>query len=357
VAEHGSIPAVVLGGNGYVAGEVLRLLACHPVLRVVAVASASHVGEKVTLSFPHLAGSFSEELRFQEVAEVSGHFRRGEPVAIFAATPHGSTAAMLDGVLSEAATAGAPARAVDLSADFRYAEPAEFEAVYGHAHGAPHRCGSFVCAVPEHHPGRPSAHAAQPGCFTTAVTLAAYPFFALGLGEGVVFASAVTGSSGSGRSPVAGTHHPERSGNVYAYAPLTHRHEPEMRRLLAPACGGEEPEVEFVAHSGPFVRGIHATLRLSLKEAATPSALAEAVNGFYRGSPFVAASVEPPKLNEVVGTNRCRIGVATRGRTAVVTSVIDNLVKGAAGGGVQWMNRLLGLDEDAGLRLPGLGWH
>ena len=88
-----------------------------------------------------------------------------------------------------------------------------------------------------------------------------------------------------------------------------------------------------------------------------PDVLAEAVNDFYRGAPFVTASVEPPKLNEVVGTNRCRIGVATRGRTAVVTSVIDNLVKGAAGGGVQWMNRLLCLDEDAGLRLPGLGWH
>jgi N-acetyl-gamma-glutamyl-phosphate reductase len=105
------------------------------------------------------------------------------------------------------------------------------------------------------------------------------------------------------------------------------------------------------------VRGIHATLRLSLKVPASAADLAAAVNAFYDGSPFISASVDPPRLNEVVGTNRCGIGVAARGRTAVVTAVLDNLVKGAAGGGVQWMNRLLGLDEAAGLRLAGLGWR
>jgi N-acetyl-gamma-glutamyl-phosphate reductase common form len=357
VAEPGSIAAVVLGGTGYVAGEVLRLLAAHPAMRVVAVTSTSRVGEPVAALFPHLAGSLPAALRFEETAALGGRFHRGEAVAVFAATPHGSTAAILDGVLTEAECAGAAVHAVDLSADFRFADPAQFEAVYGHAHGAPHRCSSFVCAVPEHHAGRPPSHAAQPGCFTTAVALGAYPFLALGLADGDVFASAVTGSSGSGRSPAATTHHPERSGNMYAYAPLAHRHEPEMRLLLAPACGGEPPRVEFVAHSGPFVRGIHATLRLSLSDPVPASTLVQAVNGFYRDGPFVTASVEPPKLNEVVGTNRCRIGVASRGRTAVVTVVIDNLVKGAAGGAVQWMNRLFGLEDDAGLRQPGLGWH
>jgi N-acetyl-gamma-glutamyl-phosphate reductase len=357
MAERAGIPAVVLGGTGYVAGEVLRLLASHPEMHVAGVASTSQVGEPVGEFFPHLAGLLADGLVFEDAAHVAGHFRRGEPMAVFAATPHGSTAALLDGVLADAEAAGAEAHAVDLSADFRYASPAAFEAVYGRAHGAPQLCGSFVCAVPEHHAGPLPAHAAQPGCFTTVVTLAAFPFFALGLAEGGVFASAVTGSSGSGRSPVATTHHPERSGNMYAYAPLAHRHEPEMRRLLAPACGGTEPDVEFVAHSGPFVRGIHATLRLSLSRPAPPEALVETASDFYSGCPFVTVSVEPPKLNEVVGTNRCRIGVATRGRTAVVTAVIDNLVKGAAGGAVQWMNRLFGLDETAGLRLPGLGWH
>jgi len=246
---------------------------------------------------------------------------------------------------------------VDLSADFRFADPARFAAIYGRSHGAPSRSASFVCAVPEHFTGRPRAHAAQPGCFTTAVALVAYPMYALGLAEGGVFVSAVTGSSGSGRTPGDKTHHPERSGNLFAYSPLGHRHEPEMRALLAPACGGTEPEVELVAHSGPFVRGIHATLRMTLREPMAAANVVAAIEGFYRGAPFVTVSVEPPRLNDVVGTNRCRLGVVTRGRTVVLTSVLDNLVKGAAGGAVQWMNRLFGLDEDAGLRLAGLGWH
>ena len=127
--------------------------------------------------------------------------------------------------------------------------------------------------------------------------------------------------------------------------------------LLAPACGGVEPEVEFVPHSGPFVRGILATVRMQLVEPMPGPALAAALAEFYRDAPFVRVTAAQPRLNEVVGTNACRLGVATRGRTAVVTSVIDNLVKGAAGGGVQWMNRLLGFAESAGLNLAGIGWH
>ncbi|MBM3790630.1 MAG: N-acetyl-gamma-glutamyl-phosphate reductase [Acidobacteria bacterium] len=355
--ERGPIPVMVLGGSGYVAGELLRLLAGHPVFSVRAVTSAGHAGESALSHFPHLEGTCPGALHFEELDGLEKHMDRGEPLGIFAATPHGATAVLLDRLLGAAESTGAPVRAVDLSADFRFRDPEQFAAIYGRAHGAPGRSSSFVCAVPEHHNGRPSAHAAQPGCFTTAVALAAFPLYATGMCRGGMFAAAVTGSSGSGRTPSANTHHPERSGNLYAYSPLTHRHEPEMRAILAPACRGSEPEVEFVAHSGPFVRGIHATLRLSLADPVPAEEAAQALTEFYRDSPFVTASAQPPKLNEVVGTNRCRIGVATRGRTLVATAVIDNLVKGAAGGAIQWMNRLFGLDEDTGLRLPGLGWH
>jgi N-acetyl-gamma-glutamyl-phosphate reductase common form len=355
--ERAAVPVVVLGGSGYVAGELLRLLAGHPRLRTAAVVSRSHAGAAVASWFPHLAAVLPPDLRFAAGDAVASHLPGGGPVGIFAATPHGTTAGLLDAALAAAEAEGAEARAVDLSADFRFADPERFARIYGQAHGAPGRTAAFACAVPEHYQGRPPAHAAQPGCFTTAVVLAAYPLFALGLASGGVFVSAVTGSSGSGRTPGAGTHHPERSGNLYAYSPLAHRHEPEMRQLLAPACGGVEPEVEFVPHSGPFVRGIHATLRLQLVEPMPAAAVAAAVAEFYRGAPFVRVGTAPPRLNEVVGTNACRLGVATRGRTAVVESVIDNLVKGAAGGGVQWMNRLMGFDEDAGLNLAGIGWH
>ncbi len=355
--ELGRLPVIVHGGTGYVAGELLRLLSCHPVFDVVAVSSTSQVGEPVISSFPHLVGVLPESLRFEGSDALGRVFERGREAGVFAATPHGATAALLDATLGQAEAAGADVRAVDLSADFRFADPSRFAAIYGHAHGAPERCASFACAVPEHFDGCPAAHATQPGCFTTAVVLAAYPLYALGLVTGGVFAFAVTGSSGAGRTPGPNTHHPERSGNLFAYSPLHHRHEAEMRALLAAACGGVEPEVEFVAHSGPFVRGIHATLRLTLVRAMPAAEVAGAINAFYDGAPFVSAAEDMPRLGEVVGTNNCRLGVATRGTTVVVTSVLDNLVKGAAGGGVQWMNRLFGLDEDTGLRFPGLGWH
>ncbi len=351
------VPAIVLGGSGYVAGELLRLLAGHPQLRIAAVVSTSQAGAPVAASFPHLAAVLPPELRFEAPEAVASHLPSGGRAAVFAATPHGTTAPLVDAALAAAEAAGAEAHAVDLSADFRFADPERFACIYGQAHGAPGRAGAFVCAVPEHHRGRAPEHAAQPGCFTTAVVLAAYPLYSLGLAAGGVFVSAVTGSSGSGRTPGPGTHHPERSGNLVAYSPLAHRHEPEMAMLLAPACGGVEPEVEFVPHSGPFVRGILATVRMQLVEPMPAPALAAALGEFYLGAPFVRVTAAQPRLNEVVGTNACRLGVATRGRTAVVTSVIDNLVKGAAGGGVQWMNRLLGFAESAGLNLAGIGWH
>ena len=351
------VPAAVLGGTGYVSGEVLRLLAAHPRLAVVSAVSTSQVGEKVTAAFPHLSGTVLDSAVFESPEALAARFEKGQPFALFAATPHGATAALLDTLLSAAERAGADAHAVDLSADFRFSEAARYEEIYGKPHGAPKRLASFRCSVPEHHRGPLPAHAAQPGCFTTAVTLAAYPFLALGLTEGPVFASAITGSSGSGRKPGEGTHHPSRHSALYAYSPLAHRHEPEMRFLLGAARGGVEPDVEFVPHSGPFVRGIHATLRMSLKSPASAAELVARVNGFYAQGPFVHASEELPTLTEVVGTNRCRLGIVTRGRTLVVSSVIDNLVKGATGGGVQWMNRLLGFAEDDGLRAGGLGWY
>ncbi len=349
------IDVAVFGGQGYVAGELLRILSLHPRFRVAAVFSTSQGGESVTASFPHLAGTTVDGLTFRSQDEHASLFHSGRPVGLFFATPHGATASLADRVLSAAEAARADAKAVDLSADFRFRDPARYAAIYAHEHEAPGRLPQFVCAVPEHFRGRPPAHATQPGCFTTAVTVAAFPFFAADLVEADVFVAAVTGSSGSGRTPAQNTHHPERSGNLYAYNPLGHRHEAEMRMLIGAARPGAEPDVQFVPHSGPFVRGIHATLRMTLKRDANAKDLASAVNAFY-GEGFVRASTIAPKLTEVVGTNRVRIGVATRGRTLVVTSVVDNLTKGAAGGGVQWMNRLFDLDDSCGLKLPGLGW-
>ncbi len=350
-----AIPVAVIGGTGYVAGEVLRLLAGHPDFVVASVVSRSHAGESVVRAFPHLEGVLPHDMVFEAFDSWVGQaWRSGVVRGVFLALPHGETsqvvARLLDGQ-------GPPdAHLVDLSADFRYPDAAQFERVYGIEHAARGHLPGFVCLVPEQHEGGPIRHAAQPGCFATAVTLAAWPFAAMGLVEGAVFASAVTGSSGSGRTPRETTHHPARRSDLFAYSPLSHRHEPEMGRLIA--WPGAKPwEVEFVAHSGPFVRGIHATVRMTLREPVSAEQLVSQVNDWYsaRGR-FVRASLAMPHLTSVVGTNRCAIGVAVRGRTLVVTSVLDNLVKGAAGGAVQWMNRAFGLAEDRGLLLAGPGW-
>jgi N-acetyl-gamma-glutamyl-phosphate reductase len=372
------IPAVVLGGAGYVAGELLRLLASHPTLSIAAVLSASHAGEAVATVFPHLAGALPE-LRFRARAASSADDPAGDPafselfrelaasgadrVALFSAAPHGASAAQVDALLAAADGAGIAAHVVDLSADFRYPAAQHYEAVYRSAHGAPQRLAEFVCAVPEHcrtEPGQPppwsGRHAGHPGCFTTAVTLAAVPLLACGWIEPELFVSAVTGSTGSGRSPSATTHHPERQSNLWAYQPLQHRHAPEMTRLVA-AATGSEPRIAFVPHSGPFARGIHATVHARLTAPRTAEELTAAVASYYAGCPFIEVLGQPPRLKDVVGSNRCRLAVAAgEGGTVALFSVIDNLVKGAAGGGVQWMNRLLGLPETAGLELPSLGW-
>ncbi len=355
--QDGTVPVIILGGHGYVSGELLRLLSLHPRFHVVACMSSSHPGERLGAVFPHLAGVIDDATVFESMTALARIMDLYRSVGIFAATPHGATAAVVSEVLGTANKIGANAKVVDLSADFRFPKADEYEAIYGRAHGAPELLPSFVCAVPEHLPGKPKEHATQPGCFTTSVVLAAYPFFALNLVDDDIFVSAVTGSSGSGRSLGTGTHHPERRSTLHAYSPLGHRHEHEMVRLIGLARDGANPHVDFVPHSGPFVRGIHATLRLTLRDDWPADELVAKVNAFYGADSFVHASVTQPKLTEVVGTNRCRIGVSARKRVLVVTSVIDNLVKGAAGGAIQWMNRLFDLPQDTGLRLPGLGWY
>jgi N-acetyl-gamma-glutamyl-phosphate reductase len=197
---------------------------------------------------------------------------------VFSALPHGEAAGRIDGLLEEAAAAGCEARVVDLSADFRHRDPARYAALYGKPHAAPARLGEFLCAVPEHVQGMPaSRHVAHPGCFTTAATLALVPLLAAGLIEPRATVVAVTGSTGAGRAPTPTTHHPERRSDLFAYAAAGHRHEPEMRALAAAAAGNgqaAEPAIHFVPQSGPFARGIHATVsaRLTRRSRRTRSA-------------------------------------------------------------------------------------
>ena len=258
-------------------------------------------------------------------------------------------------VLEQASARGIEVHAVDVSSDIRYREAAAYEAVYGTAHGAPQLLGEFVCAVPEHVPVATTQHVAHPGCFATAILLATVPLLQSGLVEPELFVTGITGSTGSGRTPQAGTHHPERHSNLYAYKALAHRHTPEIANL-AEAASGVRANVNFVPHSGPFARGIFATVQAKTTSGASAARLRDAFESLYAGTPFVRIVDGSPKLKNVVASNMAEIGIEVSGDTVVVMSAIDNLVKGAAGGAMQWMKRLLRQPDTAGLTGIPPGW-
>ncbi|HET9693786.1 MAG TPA: N-acetyl-gamma-glutamyl-phosphate reductase [Steroidobacteraceae bacterium] len=347
-------PAIVLGGTGYVAGELLRLLAAHPYFDLAAVASESQPDAPVAQFFRHLQPVLPH-LRFADHDEVLEYVTANPTTAVFSAAPHGVSAALIDRLLVAGEQAGTQPRVVDISADFRYSSAAAYEAVYKHAHGAPARLGEFSCAVPEHLNALSTPHVAHPGCFATAVLLASVPLLSLGLVEPRLFVAGVTGSTGSGRGPTAGTHHPQRHSDLYSYNALAHRHTPEVT-ALAQAATGTAAEFNFVPHSGPFARGIHVTVQALAQEDVTSHELVHALREFYEQSPFVRVGGEMPRLKDVVASNFVELSGVSNGRTVAVMCVIDNLTKGAAGGAVQWMNRMFGHEETAGLMAAAPGW-
>lgn len=348
------VPTVILGGTGYVAGELLRLVLGHPRLQLASIASDSQPGEPVAKAFPHLA-AVCGDLRYDSIEQVKDLVAGLPQSAVLAAAPHGVSHRLLDSLLARAESAGTRPAVVDISADFRFADLREYERVYKHAHGAPARAKDFTCAVPEHLDRSPTPHVAHPGCFSTATLLASVPLLALDLVEPQIYVSAVTGSTGAGRSPIPGTHHPERHSDLYAYSALTHRHAAEIT-ALATAAAGRECRFAFVPHSGPFARGIHATVQAKLKRPLDTAAAIATLRNFYAGRPFVRVLDEPPRIKDVVTSNYAHLSAVADGHTIVVMSVVDNLVKGAAGGAMQWMNRLLGFDETEGLTTPAPGW-
>lgn len=349
-----SIPALIIGASGYVGGELLRLLAGHPVFELRAAVSDSAAGKPVGDLFGHLGTALAGH-RFVAHTEWPDHVDNNSKLALFSAAPHGASAAMLAQALADCEAKGADVHIVDSSADFRFARQADWEAVYRLEHGAPQLLGEFICALPEHVDKIDVPHVGHPGCFATASTLATVPLMQSGLTAADLFVSGITGSTGSGKTPAAGTHHPERNSNLYAYKPLAHRHAPEVA-ALAKQASGRDTHVHFVPHSGPFARGIHVTVQAKAESPVTEDQLREVYENAYAGAPFVQVVAGTPRIKNVVASNQCHIGVATDGDTVVVMAAIDNLVKGAAGGAVQWMNRLWGLPETAGLDMPAPGW-
>lgn len=343
------IDAIILGASGYGGGELLYWLSRHPEVRSVRGTSRTLNGKPFSAAHPNLCsvvtGQFESEIDWQELA-------RSEQPVVFSALPHGELAGRMRELESAWSATGIAERLVlvDLSADFRVPDPRVFQQLNGFEHPCPELFPKFVYGLPEWNsaPIKGAKRIASPGCFATALQLALLPL--RGLQIDFFAASAVTGSSGSGTSPILATHHPTRANDFRAYKILTHHHIAEVEMAMA-ACH-IDGKLGFVPHSGPFVRGIFATLQFGNGNALDPSALhARAVSAFD-DCPFVRIVEGSPRVAAVAGTNFADIAVAANENTSAVMVAIDNLGKGMAGQAVQAMNIALGIPETTALWQP-----
>jgi N-acetyl-gamma-glutamyl-phosphate reductase len=330
----------IVGGTGYTGVELLRLLVLHPQVEIAVITSRSEVGESVAELFPNLRGHL--DLCF---SEPDGGQLRGCDLVFFA-TPNGTAM----GLVPELLQAGT--RVVDLAADFRIKDAAVWEQWYGMPHACPELLAEAVYGLPEMNREaiRGAGLVANPGCYPTAVTLGFLPLIEKGLLHlDDLVADAKSGVSGAGRQAAVATLMGECGESFKAYAVPGHRHLPEIGQSLALAAGSEVG-LTFVPHLLPMIRGIHATLYGNLKQDSDLQALFEQ---YYADEPFVDVLPQGshPETRSVRGINTCRMAVhqPQGGNRVVVLSVIDNLVKGAAGQAVQNMNLMLGLEETLGL--------
>ena len=334
----------IVGATGYTGVELLRLLAAHPCAEVAAVTSRSEAGIGLADYFPNLRGVY-DGLSFAapEDAPLS------ECDAVFFATPNGVAMKEAPALLENGV------RVIDLSADFRLKDLAEWEKWYGMKHQSPAWAAQAVYGLTELNRGAVAQArlVANPGCYPTCVSLALLPLLQAGaLREGMpLIADCKSGVSGAGRKAAVGTLFCEAGDNFKAYGVAGHRHLPEIRQTLSALQSGVAEGLVFVPHLTPMIRGMHATLYVHLKDGADPQTLLE---NAYRASPFadVMPAGSTPETRSVRGANVCRIAAQKApdgGDLWILMSVQDNLVKGAAGQAVQNMNVMFGLAEDTGL--------
>jgi N-acetyl-gamma-glutamyl-phosphate reductase len=327
----------IVGGTGYTGVELLRLLARHPEAEMIAITSRKEAGMKVADMFPNLRGRVSLAFSSPEQAGLE------KCDVVFFATPNGvamqQTRALLD----------AGVKVIDLAADFRIKDVKEWESWYKMEHACPDLVGEAVYGLPEINRKaiKGARLIANPGCYPTAVQLGFLPLIEAGLVDtSHLVADAKSGVSGAGRKAETHILFAEASDNFKAYAVPGHRHLPEIRQGLSIAAG-HTVGLTFVPHLTPLIRGIHATLYARLnKKDVDLQALYEKR---YAGEAFVDVlpAGSHPETRSVRGANTCRIALhrPQDGDIVVVLSVIDNLVKGAAGQAVQNMNILFDLPE------------
>ncbi|MBO5182516.1 MAG: N-acetyl-gamma-glutamyl-phosphate reductase [Paraprevotella sp.] len=314
----------IIGGAGYTAGELCRLLLNHPEADIRFVNSSSNAGNRLTDVHEGLYGetdmTFTDQLPLDDVD------------VIFFCFGHGKSEEFLR-------THNVPARVkiIDLAQDFRLAAPGN----------------DYVYGLPElnREAIRRAAHVANPGCFATCIQLGLLPLASRGLLNGDIAVNAITGSTGAGVKPGSTTHFSWRNNNLSIYKPFQHQHVPEIKqslRQLQPGYGGD---IDFIPYRGDFARGIFATEVIRLGDRQTAEKMATLYRDFYKDAAFTHYVDGALDLKQVVNTNKALVHVEKYGTKLLVTAVIDNLLKGASGQAVQNMNLMFGLDECAGLRL------
>jgi N-acetyl-gamma-glutamyl-phosphate reductase len=320
----------IVGGTGYTAGELLRILLNHPYAEIEFVYSTSSSGAAVNLTHTDLFGD--TDLRFtNEVKPVD---------VLFLCLGHGISREFLSNNHFDEHT-----KVIDLGNDFR------IDAVFD----ADAKSRNFVYGLPEINRRQiiEARSIANPGCFATAIQLALIPLAAANLLKNEVHINAVTGSTGAGRSLSETAHFSYRENNLSIYKAFTHQHLKEINKTLK-QIQGNVPELNFIPVRGNFTRGIFAVLYTDC--AMDEDNITKLYKDFYAAQPFTHVIDKPASLKDAVNTNKCLLNVSKHGKKVLITSVIDNLVKGASGQAIQNMNLMAGFDEDCGLRLKSSGF-
>lgn len=320
----------ILGAAGYTGGELIRLLLNHPEVEIVFANSESNAGNRVADVHEGLLGDtvlcFTDAMPFEEVD------------VVFFCFGHGKSEQFL-----REHSIPAHVKIIDLAQDFRIAAP-----THDYVYGLPEIHKEQICQC---------LHLANPGCFATCIQLGLLPLAKAGLLTHDVAVNAITGSTGAGQKPVSTTHFSWRSDNMSVYKIFTHQHLHEIRQTLAELQGSLEVDVDFIPYRGDFARGIFCTevVKFDGEEGTstnpTAEQLADMYRAFYADATFTHYVDKALDLKQVVNTNKALVHIDKFGNKAVITCVIDNLLKGAVGQAVQNMNLMFGIDEKAGLGL------
>ena len=320
----------ILGAAGYTGGELIRLLVNHPEVEIVFANSESNAGNRVADVHEGLLGDtelcFTDTIPFEEVD------------VVFFCFGHGKSEQFL-----QEHSIPAHVKIIDLAQDFRIASP-----THDYVYGLPEIHKEQICQC---------QHLANPGCFATCIQLGLLPLAKAGLLTHDVAVNAITGSTGAGQKPVSTTHFSWRSDNMSVYKVFTHQHLHEIRQSLAELQGSLEVDVDFIPYRGDFARGIFCTEVVKFDgEEGTPTnptaeRLADMYRTFYADAAFTHYVDKALDLKQVVNTNKALVHVDKFGNKAVITCIIDNLLKGAVGQAVQNMNLMFGIDEKVGLGL------